>query len=83
MARPRKHGKRTRTGNRRSRAKDAVASDDRGTPNDRIAALRKLFSFVQPPADKRQDGRNGEIDSEVCDAVGQLAALGFLHEPRP
>jgi hypothetical protein len=60
-------------------------ADDRGRPNERIMALRKLFSFVNPPVDKRLDGRNGEIDSEICDAVGQMAALGLFdghgHDP--
>jgi hypothetical protein len=51
---------------------------DRAPPADCIMERRELFSFVQPPADKRQDGRNGEIDSEVCDGLGQLHALGLL-----
>lgn len=57
----------------------------RTEPNIRVQELRRLFSFVQPPADKRLDGRNGEIDSEVCDAIGQMCALGLLdghgHDP--
>ena len=55
--------------------KDAL---ERNQPADYILARRKLFSFVQPPPASRQDGRNGEIDSEVCDAIGQLCALGLL-----
>jgi len=51
---------------------------ERTAPPLHIAERRRLFSFVQPPADRRQDGRNGEIDSEVCDAIGQLCALGLL-----
>lgn len=58
--------------------KEALEKEERVQPNMRILARRKLFSFVQPPANKRQDGRNGEIDSEVCDAIGQLCALGYL-----
>ena len=58
---------------------------ERTMPNMRVMELRNLFSFVRAPADKRQDGRNGEIDSEVCDALGQLCALGLLdghgHDP--
>lgn len=53
-------------------------AEQRNAPADHIVERRKLFSFVQPPAGKRQDGRNGEIDSEVCDAIGQLCALGCL-----
>lgn len=61
---------------------DALA---RTAPNDRILELRRIFSFVRPPADKRQDGRNGEIDSEICDTIGQMCALGLFdnhgHDP--
>lgn len=60
---------------RDQKLKDAL---ERTQPNIRVAERRRLFSFVQPPAGKRQDGRNGEIDSEVCDAIGQLCALGLL-----
>lgn len=64
------------------KAKDAL---ERCEPNMRVLELRRQFSFVRPPADKRQDGRNGEIDSEVCDAIGQLCALGLFdghgHDP--
>lgn len=63
----------------------AKASTERCEPNIRIQELRRLFSFVRPPVDKRQDGRNGEIDSEVCDPIGQLCALGLFdnhgHDP--
>lgn len=51
---------------------------DRTPPADYILERRKLFSFVQLPADDRLEGRNGEIDSEVCDGIGQLHALGLL-----
>jgi hypothetical protein len=64
------------------KARDAL---ERTMPNDKILELRRLFSFVRPPADKRTEGRNGEIDSEICDAVGQLCALGLFdghgHDP--
>jgi hypothetical protein len=62
--------------------KDAL---ERNEPNIRVMELRRLFSWVRPPVDKRQDGRNGEIDSEVCDGIGQLCALGLFdghgHDP--
>jgi hypothetical protein len=57
------------------KAKDAA---ERNQPAQYILDRRKLFSFVQLPPASRQDGRNGEIDSEVCDAIGQLCALGLL-----
>lgn len=60
---------------REQKAKDAL---DRTSPAEHILERRKLFSFVQPPVNKRQDGRNGEIDSEVCDPIGQMCALGLL-----
>lgn len=68
--------KRKPGGGRKSRAVRELL--DRTAPADYILDRRQLFSFVQPPPDKRQDGRNGEIDSEVCDGVGQLQALGLL-----
>lgn len=62
--------------------KDAL---ERALPNARVLELRRLFSFVQQPPESRLDGRNGEVDSEVCDAIGQLCALGLLsghgHDP--
>ena len=65
---------------RPKKSKDQKLKDalERNQPNDRVLERRKLFSFVQPPPASRQDGRNGEIDSEVCDAIGQLCALGLL-----
>lgn len=51
---------------------------DRCPPADYIVERRKLFSFVQLPADDRLEGRNGEIDSEVRDGLGQLHACGLL-----
>jgi hypothetical protein len=72
---------------RKPKSKDQKLADAlaRTAPNDRVMELRRVFSFVRPPADKRQDGRNGEIDSEVCDAIGQLCALGLFdghgHDP--
>jgi hypothetical protein len=63
---------------RKPKSKDQKLKDalERNQPADYILERRKLFSFVQP--DKRLDGRNGEIDSEVCDAIGQMCALGLL-----
>lgn len=51
----------------------------KGGPNRVVAERRVLFrSIVQKPAKSRLEGRNGEIDSEVCDAIGQLCALGLF-----
>lgn len=72
---------------RKPKTKDQKLKDalERNEPNVRVMELRRLFSFVRPPADKRQDGRNGEIDSEVHDGIGQLCALGLFdghgHDP--
>lgn len=59
--------------------RDALA---RTAPADHILERRALFSFVRSA---KQDGRQGEIDSEVCDAIGQLCALGQFdghgHDP--
>lgn len=53
--------------------KDAL---ERTQPAEHILLRRQLFSFVRAP--ERLEGRNGEIDSEVCDGIGQLCALGYL-----
>jgi hypothetical protein len=58
---------------------------ERTQPNIRVQERRAMYSFVTPPTDKRLEGRNGEIDSEVCDAIGQMCALGLFdghgHDP--
>jgi hypothetical protein len=58
---------------------------DRTLPAEYILARRKLFSFVEPSMKDKLGGRNGEIDSEICDAIGQMCALGLLdghgHDP--
>lgn len=73
MARSRTNGKRTKSG-RLSRAKDELAK--RNPPADHIVARRNLFAFVTPT--KGPDGRVGEIDQDICDAIGQFHALGLL-----
>lgn len=62
----------------KSQADKLKAALERNQPADYIIQRRKVWSFVQPPTDKRLDGRNGEIDSEICDPIGQLCALGLL-----
>jgi hypothetical protein len=63
--RPRKSGKRDK--NDRLIRESAKFTP----PPEHIEARRKLWSFVSAP-------KGGEIDSEVCDALGQLCALGLL-----
>ena len=55
------------------KSKDQKLKDafERTRPAEYILDRRKLFSFVEAP-------KGGEIDSEICDAVGQLCALGLL-----
>jgi hypothetical protein len=69
----------------KSREQKLFDAVKRTQPAEYILQRREVFSFVVPPTDKRLDGRNGEIDSEVCDAIGQLCALGLLdghgHDP--
>lgn len=50
--------------------KDSLA---RSAPPEHIAERRELYSFVAAP-------KGGEIDSEVCDAIGQMCALGLLND---
>jgi hypothetical protein len=72
---------------RPKKSKDQKLKDalERNEPNIRVMELRRLFSFVRLPAADRLDGRNGEIDSEVHDGIGQLCALGLFdghgHDP--
>lgn len=73
---------------RKPKSKDQKLADAlrRSEPADYILARRKLFAgIVLPPQEKRIEGRNGEIDSEICDAIGQLCALGLFdghgHDP--
>lgn len=51
---------------------------ERQSPAQHILDRRELFSFVKSP-------KGGELDSEVCDALGQLCALGYFdnhgHDP--
>ena len=78
---------RKKADSRRSRAerRRAELGTTDATPNFRILALRQAYSFVQPPPKERLDGRNGEIDSEICDDIGKLCALGLFdghgHDP--
>lgn len=63
--RPRKSGKRDKNDR-------LIKESGKFTPPpEHIEARRKLWSFVSAP-------KGGEIDSEVCDALGQLCALGLL-----
>jgi hypothetical protein len=66
---------------RKPKSQDQKLRDalERCQPAAHILERRKLFSgIVQPPPKDRLEGRSGEIDSEVCDAIGQLCALGYL-----
>ena len=63
---------------RKSRDQKLKDAFERTRPADYIMDRRKLFSFVAAP-------KGGEIDSEICDPIGQLCALGLLdhhgHDP--
>ena len=77
----RKSGKRSKSGRLSARGQFSTVE-----PSERVLERRAVFNFVQLPPDLRQDGRNGEIDSEVSDGIGQLCAVGLLdghgHEAR-
>jgi hypothetical protein len=63
--RPRKSGKRDKNDR-------LIKESGKFTPPpEHIEKRRKLWSFVSAP-------KGGEIDSEICDALGQLCALGLL-----
>jgi hypothetical protein len=60
---------------RKPKSRDQKLRDafERTKPADYVLERRALFSFVEAP-------KGGEIDSEVCDAIGQLCALGLLDD---
>jgi hypothetical protein len=71
--------KRKRGRPRKDGLRKADGKLDRGrivSAPDHIIAKRSLFSFAS--ATTGPDGRNGEIDQDVCDGIGQLHALGLL-----
>jgi hypothetical protein len=47
----------------------------RSEPNDRVQARREMFALLNSKA----DGRQGSIDQDICDGIGQLCALGYLN----
>lgn len=68
MARPRKPGKRNASGRLLPNTE----------PCQRVTELRELFAFVRPT--KGPDGRQGTIDQDICDGIGQLHVLGLLDD---
>lgn len=80
MGRKRKAGNRSPSGRKR-KPTTALERETRVAPNDRVLERRRQFAWVRPPADKDGkpiDGNNGEVDQQVCDALGQLQVLGLL-----
>lgn len=81
---------RTKENSRRSKAaakrarKAAVdaAKGSRDTPNDHVQRLRQRFAFLRLEA---SEGRQGTIDQDICDGIGQMCAVGLLdghgHDP--
>jgi hypothetical protein len=76
MARKRKPGQ--RLNGRLSRSKDALA--ERNPPPLYIIERRNLFAWAKPTpkAGEARSERDGEIDQDVCDGIGQLHILGLL-----
>jgi hypothetical protein len=84
MGRPKDpNSRRAKAEKRRAKkaAQLAAALGARSEPNERVLARREKFSFLHSKA----DGRQGTIDQDIHDAIGQLHALGFLdghgHDP--
>lgn len=62
--------------NKRGRPRKPEPQDD---PFDRIAVRRKLYAWLRPDErKKKKTERDGTIDQDVCDGIGQLCALGLL-----
>lgn len=70
------NSRRSRAERRRAqRAAEAGANlGARSDPNDRVIEKREAFAFLRSKA----DGRQGSIDQDIHDGIGQLHALGFL-----
>jgi hypothetical protein len=87
MGRPKDKNSRRSRAERRKAEKAALASlTHRTDPNDRVLKRREQFSFLYSQVNERTpEGRNGQIDQNVCDAIGQLATLGLFdnhgHDP--
>lgn len=78
MARPKdKNSRRSRAEKRRADKAAQIASSLglRSDPNERVIARRLQFSFLRSAA----DGRQGSIDQDIHDGIGQLHALGLLN----
>lgn len=56
----------------RKRSPEAAARlADKGEPNRHVIARREAFGFVKAE-------KGGSVDQDICDAIGQLHALGLL-----
>jgi hypothetical protein len=77
--------RRSRAEKRRAqKAAQAGASlSSRSEPNDRVIERREAFSFLRH---SETEGRQGTIDQDIHDGIGQLHALGYLdghgHDPK-
>jgi hypothetical protein len=77
MARPKdKNSRRSRAEKRRAEkaAQAAAGLGNRTDPNERVLKRREMFSFLY----SKEDGRQGMIDQDIHDAIGQLHVLGLL-----
>lgn len=78
MARPRDPNSRRSKADKRRAKKEAQAIASLGSrtdPNERVMARRERFGFLRSAA----DGRQGSIDQDIHDGIGQLQALGLLN----
>lgn len=76
MARPRDPNSRRSKADKRRAKKAALLANlgSRSDPNERVIAHRERFGFLRSAA----DGRQGSIDQDIHDGIGQLHALGLL-----
>jgi hypothetical protein len=81
MARPRDPNSRRSKAEKRKAKKAALILGTRSDPNSRVMERRERFNFLRSAA----DGRQGSIDQDICDGIGQMQALGLLdghgHDP--
>ena len=89
MGRPKNPNSRRSKAEKRRAERAALAAAGLGVrtePNERGIARREMFAFLRKSANPTPEGRQGSIDQDIHDGIGQLHALGFLdghgHDPK-
>jgi hypothetical protein len=78
MARPRDPGSRRSKAEKRKAKRALLTLAQRVEPTPHVLKRREQFAFLYDDNQTKPEGRQGTIDQDVCDAIGQLAAVGLL-----